>query len=172
MNTSDPASLQNLHDIISPHVVAWLPPAPGWYALGLSIFLLCSWFSVHKYMLWKRNKYRREALIELAVIQKQLADGAGYQQFLPQLAELVKRTAIAAYGRNLVASLTGNDWRGFLDTTGATHLFTTGDGRLLQDCSYQPAARLANFSDEQVAGLQKAVFYWIQKHHPKTQNKL
>ena len=161
MNAS---SLQNLHDIISPQPVAWLPPAPGWYALGLSIFLLCSWFSVQKYLAWKRNKYRREALIELDEIGKQLADNAKYQQLLPQLPQLVKRTAIAAYGRNLVASLTGNDWLAFLDTTGSTHLFTKGSGQLLNDCSYLPAAQLAQFSREQVAGLQKAVSLWIRKH--------
>jgi len=161
-------SLQNLHDIISPQPVSWLPPAPGWYALGLSLFLLCSWFSVQKYLAWKRNKYRREALIELDEIGKQLAGNAKYQQLLPQLPQLVKRTAIAAYGRNLVASLTGNDWLAFLDKTGSTHLFTKGSGQLLNDCSYLPAAQLAQFSREQVAGLQKAVFYWIRKHKALT----
>ncbi len=160
----DPTSLQNLHDIISPEQVAWLPPAPGWYALGFSLFLLCSWFSVQKYLVWKRNEYRREALIELDKIGTQLADNAKYQQFLPQLPQLVKRTAIAAYGRNLVASLTGNDWLAFLDTTGSTHLFTKGSGQLLNDCSYLPAAQLAQFSREQIAGLQKAVSYWIRNH--------
>lgn len=169
MNTPDPASLQNLHDIISPQAVAWLPLAPGWYALGLTLFLLGSWFSVHKYLLWKRNRYRREALVELAAIQKQAADGSVYQQILPQLSELVKRTAIAAYGRNLVASLTGDEWLGFLDTTGSTRLFTQGDGQLLQGGSYQSAAQLAKLSNEQVAGLQEAVFYWIRKHQPLSQ---
>jgi len=166
MNTPDPTSLQNLHDIISPQPVSWLPPAPGWYALGLSIFLLCSWFSVQKYLAWKRNQYRREALIELDELEKQLADSDKYQHVLPQLPELVKRTAIAAYGRSEVASLTGDDWLGFLDKTGSTHLFTKENGRLLQDCSFQPPSRLATFSNEQVAGLQKAVSYWIHKHHP------
>lgn len=169
MNTPDPASLQNLHDIISPQAVAWLPPAPGWYVLSLTLFLFCSWFSVQKYLLWKRNRYRREALIELATIQKQAAAGSVTQQLLPQLSELVKRTAIAAYGRHLVASLTGDEWLDFLDTTGSTHLFTQGDGQLLQGCSYQSATQLAKISDEQVAGLRGAVFYWIQKHQPLSQ---
>lgn len=165
----DPTSLQYLHDIISPVPASWLPPAPGWYALGFSLFLICSWFSVHQYLAWKRNKYRREALIELDVLGKELADNASYQQLLPQLPRLVKRTAIAAYGRNLVASVTGDDWLAFLDKTGSTHLFTKGSGQLLNDCSYLPAAQLAQFSRKQVAGLQKAVFYWIRKHQNSSQ---
>ncbi len=162
----DPGNLQNLHDIISPQPVAWLPPAPGWYALGFSLFLLCSWFAVQKYLAWKRNHYRREALKELGELEKQLADRAQYQHILRQLPELVKRTAIAAYGRSRVASLTGNDWLVFLDKTAATHLFTKGNGRLLQDCLYQPSSQLATVSNEQVAELQKAVTYWIRKHQP------
>ena len=168
----DPTSLQNLHDIISPHSASWLPPAPGWYALGLSIFLLCSWFSVQKYLTWKRNQYRREALKELGELQKQLTDSEKYQQLLPQLSELVKRTAIAAYGRSQIASLTGEDWFAFLDKTVATHLFTKGNGRLLQDCSYQPPAQLLKFNNEQVAGLQKSVSYWIKKHQPLSRDRI
>jgi hypothetical protein len=164
MNNPDPGSLQNFHDIISPQPVAWLPPAPGWYALGFSLFLLCSWFSVQKYVAWKRNKYRREAMIELAALKNQLTDSDKHQQLLPQLPQLVKRTAIAAYGRSAVASLAGDDWLGFLDKTGSTDIFTHGSGRLLNACSYQPAAQLAKFSREQVTGLQKAVSYWIRKH--------
>lgn len=169
MNTSDPTSLQNLYDIISPQPVAWLPPALGWYALGFSIFLLCSWLSVQKYLAWKRNQYRREALIELGELEKQLTESDRYQQVLPQLPELVKRTAVAAYGRSQVASLTGDDWLGFLDKTGSIHLFTKEIGRLLQDCSYQPPSQLAKFSNEQVAELQKAVSYWIRKHQTLSQ---
>ncbi|MBL4903252.1 MAG: DUF4381 domain-containing protein [Desulfocapsa sp.] len=164
MKTPDPTSLQNLHDIISPNPVSWLPPAPGWYALGLTILLLVSWFSALKYQSWKNNKYRREALIELDEIEKELLNSTSAQQLLPLLPKLIKRTAIAAYGRSAVASLTGDDWLGFLDKTVSTQIFTKGSGLLLNDCSYQPAAQLAEFSSKQVAELQDAVSYWIRKH--------
>lgn len=165
----DPSSLQNLHDIISPQPSSWLPLAPGWYVLGLSMLLLSGWFSSQKYLAWKRNKYRREALIELDEFGKELTDSTKYQQLLPQLPQLVKPTAIAAYGRSSVASLSGDDWLGFLDKCASTQLFTKGSRRLLNDCSYLPAAQLAKFSLEQVAGLQKAVSYWIRKHQNPNQ---
>ncbi len=164
MNMSDPGSLENLHDIIAPLPVAWFPPAPGWYALGLSLLLLFSWFSAQRYLAWKRDTYRREALIELDKLEKGLADSAGYKQILVQLPQLVKRTAIAAYGRSRVASLDGVDWLTFLDKTGSTDVFTGGEGKLLSDCPYQSPAKLAAFSREQVTGLLRAVHLWINKH--------
>ncbi|OEU81647.1 MAG: hypothetical protein BA873_04010 [Desulfobulbaceae bacterium C00003063] len=56
MNMSDPASLENLHDIIPPQPIPWFPPAPGWYALGISVLLLLSRFSVHKYLAWRHDR--------------------------------------------------------------------------------------------------------------------
>lgn len=164
----DPTSLQRLHDIVTPAPVSWLPPAPGCYALGLSVLLLLAWFSVNRYRAWQHNGYRREALAQLRRFEKGLADSTQYQQLLPQLPQLVKRTALAAYGRVQVASLNGIDWLMFLDKTGSTELFTKGSGRLLLDCSYQPNTWFATLSNEQVRGLYKAVYRWINKHQQKT----
>jgi len=161
---SDPASLQNLHDIVSPPPVAWLPPAPGWYAMGLSLLLLLGWFAVQKFVKWKRNRYRREALAELADLENQLADSIVHQKLLPQYSQLVKRTAIAAYGRRVVASVTGDEWLIFLDKTADTRLFTQGSGRLLYDCAYQPVTHLTQLAGKEITELHKAVLYWIRKH--------
>jgi len=160
----DPASLQNLNDIITPPPVPWLPPAPGWYAAGLSVLLLFGWFSVTRYGVWKRNKYRREALVTLDGLEKEMADPGQFQKILPLLPQLVKRTAIAGYGRNEVASLAGADWLTFLDKTGVTDAFAAGDGKLLTNCSSLPLAKLAAISREQVTGLFKAVHLWINNH--------
>jgi hypothetical protein len=160
----DPASLQNLHDIITPAPISWLPPAPGWYALSFNLLLLLAWFSVKRYQIRQRNRYRREALLKLSQIEKGLADPNQYQQLLPRLPELVKRTAIAAYGRAPVASLSGSDWLKFLDKTGSTNLFSEGYGKLLRDCSYQSNLWMATLSSEKVNGLCKVVHCWIKTH--------
>ena len=160
----DAASLQNLNDIVIPPPVPWLPPAPGWYAAGFSVLLLLGWFAVKRYGVWKRNGYRREALVVLSGLEKGMADPAQYKKILPQLPQLVKRTAIAAYGRIQVASLAGSDWLAFLDKTGVTDAFTGSSGKVLIDCSSLPSVKLAAFSEEQVTGLFKAVHLWINKH--------
>ncbi len=162
----DPSSLENLHDIIVPAPSPWLPPAPGWYALAVSVLLLITWLLVGKYIDWQHNRYRREALRELGRFEKKLADASQYHLVLPQLTQLVKRTAIAAYGKAQVASLNGVDWLTFLDKTCLTDLFTKGDGQLLNDCSYQTVQWFAKLSSEQIRCLCKAVYFWINKHRP------
>jgi hypothetical protein len=163
----NPGSLQNLHDIVVPAPSPWLPLAPGWYALGFTLLLLLLWFSGKRYRIWQRNRYRREALYALSCIEKSLTDPAQFPQFLPQLPQLVKRTAIAAYGRIQVASLSGIDWLAFLDNTGATDIFSTGPGKILLECSYQSDSRLKTIPRQQVDGLVKAVYHWISKHQTK-----
>ncbi|MCD6533376.1 MAG: DUF4381 domain-containing protein [Deltaproteobacteria bacterium] len=160
----DTTSLQNLHDIVTPAPASWLPPAPGCYASSLSVLLLLAWFLVKRFRAWQRDGYRREALAQLRRFEKELADATQYQQLLPRLPELVKRTAIAAYGRVQVASLNGTDWLIFLDKTGSTELFTKGSGQLLLDCSYQPDTWFATLSNEQVRGLFKTVCRWVGTH--------
>lgn len=160
----DPASLQLLHDIVTPAPVSWLPPAPGWYALGLALGLLSAWILLKNYVKWKKNRYRRQALFELARFEKGLSDNNSRGQTLSQLPQLVKRTAIAAYGREPVAALAGAEWLLFLDKTGSTNLFTKGSGRLLGDCSCQSLTWLAGISQKQTMALHKAVRHWISNH--------
>lgn len=167
----DPTSLQNLHDIITPEPTPWLPPAPGWYALGGSLLLLLAWYGVLKYLSWNRNRYRREALAELQKLGEELKGDASCQKILPHLPILVKRTAIAAYGREQVASLAGDEWLAFLDRTGTMQGFSDGGGHLLNDCSFLPENRLRELSNEQIRQLYKTVDYWIRNHQHNKQNQ-
>ncbi len=160
----DPASLQNLQDIVTPPPAPWLPPAPGWYALSVTFILLLAWIVGKSFKRWQNNRYRREALYELAQLEKKLTGPEPCRQSLAQLPQLLKRTAIAAYGRAPVASLSGDLWLAFLDKTGTCDIFSQGSGRLINDCSSQPLIRLAKISQEQVEELHQAVYYWIKKH--------
>jgi len=105
--TNDPASLQNLYDIVVPPPVPFFPPAQGWYflfAIALLVVLFLANRALHVY---RRNSYRRRAFKELAAITTVL-----------QVAELLKRTALAAYPREQVASLSGEAWLSWLSETG------------------------------------------------------
>jgi len=161
---ADPASLQNLQDIVVPDPIPWLPPAPGWYALGLAGLLLLIWFCANIYLAWNRNRYRREALAALDRFEKELVETTQYWKILPQLPELVKRTALAAHGRARVASLTGSNWLAFLDNTGSTDIFGKGAGSLLLQCSYESATSLETVSKGRISDLCKAIRQWIKKH--------
>ena len=109
--TNNPASLQNLHDIIVSTPVPFWPPAPGWILL-LGLFIMLASFLLFRAVIrYHRNAYRRAALAELRLA----ADGP---EPLPLIASLLKRTALVAYRREQVASLTGETWISWLAMTG------------------------------------------------------
>jgi len=103
------ASLDNLHDIIIPDAVGYLPPAPGWYVLGLLVLALLFHFSMGFYKRYKKSLYRREALDELGSYEEQ-----GKEVTL-HLLTLAKRVAITAYGREEIAKLSGDRWWDFME---------------------------------------------------------
>lgn len=103
---------------------------------------------------WYRNRYRRAALAELDRIE-----GGGNAAGVPlALASLVRRTALAAFPRDKVASLTGREWLAFLDRTADTRVFSEGAGRALEDMAYRS-------TPEDIRPLIGAVRHWIRAHH-------
>lgn len=159
-----PLDLQNLHDIVAPAPVPWLPPAPGWYALGLTGLLFLLWGAAVLLRRWRRNAYRRQALAEWAQLEQARAADTAAHLLLPRLAELLKRTALAAYGRGAVAALSGQSWLDFLDRRSGQPLFAETNGRLLELGSYAPETLVDGFSPEQVQALFRAVRTWLAGH--------
>lgn len=104
---SDPASLANLRDIVTPPPVPWWPLAPGWWFLLTVLGLIAVLMAVHGWRRWRANAYRRAALRAL----RGAADVAS-------IAEILKRAALVAYPRTQVASLSGSAWVKWLAETG------------------------------------------------------
>lgn len=156
----DPASLENLHDIVVPPAVAWWPVAPGWYGVAIVLLAVCGWFLARRLRRWRRNAYRREALRALAQLQ---ADGVqgGVADVLPQAALLLRRVALSAYPRRQVAALYGDRWLEFLDRTGGHGAFAGAAGRVLLAGAYRPAEAPA---PDAVAAALRACERWIRCH--------
>ncbi len=161
---SDPGSLKNLYDIITPEPVAWLPPAPGWYVSAVIALYLIISICLHRFRIWRRNKYRREALAELNRLADQVQNRQQRETALRAMPVLLKRTALAAFRRDTVASLSGRAWLKFLDKTGSTDAFTRGTGRLLPKLAYLSSAAIENISSNQIAELVTLMREWIKKH--------
>ena len=157
-------SLENLHDIVAPAPPPWLPPAPGWYALGLTLLLLLCWRGVSGYRRWQRNHYRRQALAELDRLEQALGRDDTPEQLLPQLPVLIKRAALAAYGRERVASLYGKAWLSFLDRAVSEALFDNASGQLLLRCAYARPAELAQLDQGAVQTLFGVARVWLARH--------
>ena len=152
----DNTSLQNLHDIAVPAPVSWWPLAPGWYVLAavLALALLAVlFFLLRRY---RQNRYRRLALGELSLMRK-----GGMPLYL--LPALLKRTALAAWPREQVASMSGADWHAFLDQSAGVDLFGSGPGLLLDRLSYG-SAEPDGLSESESSQLLAASEAWLRGH--------
>ncbi len=107
----DPASLDNLRDIVEPHSVGWWPLAPGWWVVISILTVVVIVLSVRRWQHWRANAYRRAALREL-----QSATGVA------AIADILKRTALCVWPRDQVASLSGSAWCVWLGRTGGMNV--------------------------------------------------
>ena len=166
MNT-DPTSLDRLHDIIVPTPVPWWPPAPGWWwVMGAALLFLLA-VSFRAFARWQHNRYRREALGRLAILGPALKDPSRRGAALLEMAELLKRTALTAWPRDQVASLTGPDWFKFLDRTGRGTRFSDGLGELLESAVHDPRT-VAALEPRQIEEMTTQIHQWIKTHTADT----
>ena len=100
------ASLQNLHDIVVPEPPPVWPPAPGvWVVLVIVLCVLTALF------LWWRHSRTRSAYRRVGLTLLKSAETTR------DVDVILKRVALAAFPRPLVAPLYGDDWVAFLDRT-------------------------------------------------------
>ncbi len=144
--TTDPASLQNLRGIVEPPPVPWWPPAPGWWVVIGVVACALLLFGWRAWRRWRRNAYRRAARAELARAST-----------VPQVAEILKRTALAAYPRTDVASLSGSAWLDWLEETGGRSV-PESIGRSLT------SAVFGSDDDGASGDLTTFVAQWINRH--------
>ena len=95
----DAASLSNMRDIVLPPPVSWWPLAPGWWLLGLVVITLAAICTFRWVASYRRAAYRRTARRQLQTART-----------LMEVEMVLRQTAIAAYPRREIASLTGQTW--------------------------------------------------------------
>jgi Domain of unknown function (DUF4381) len=147
-NGAHNAPLDKLHDYYQTAPPAWAPQTIGWYVLFGMIGLLLLWFAIRTLRHWLANRYRREALRELA------------RATPDQFSSLLKRTALAVWPREKVASLSGEAWLDFLDGAIATKSFRSAPGNRIEELALLGNA--TSREDEQV--LRDLTAHWIRRH--------
>jgi len=107
----------------APPAPGWWPPAPGWWALA-AILLLAAAAGV-AWLCNPRRRLRRAALRELRRIRATEGDAIGAARAIQNL---LRRYALALFGRDGVARLHGDAWLRFVADRGGDSL----NGRLGQ----------------------------------------
>jgi cbb3-type cytochrome oxidase subunit 3 len=156
--------LEKLHDIVVPAPVSWAPQAPGWYVVFGLVLLGVGWWIYRRLRRFRKNRYRRLALKELTVIERQLQQPERRAKALAEIPALLKWTALAAFPRSEVAALTGEQWLAFLDRNLGGKDFKEGPGRFLSELAYAPAEKTARFSDESIRNLLQLIRRWTKRH--------
>jgi len=135
MNSNWIADLAPEH---APRAPGWWPPAPGWWVASLILVAL-----IAAAIAWWRNPRRRlqrTTLRELKRIRAGAADLTGTAQAIQNL---LRRYALARFGHDGVAALTGARWLAFLGERGGQTLGAAA-GESLLSAAYggQPAPNI------------------------------
>lgn len=140
--------LEQLHDFYQPPPPSWRPQTVGSYVTLSILAILLIALATFLWHRWRTNRYRREALHELANTD------------VRHISELLKRTALSAWPRSDVAALTGSAWLNFLNASVKQAPFdSTAAGQLEAiTCS------TAEPSQEDELAIRRAASVWI-KHH-------
>ncbi|NEK18573.1 DUF4381 domain-containing protein [Rhizobium leguminosarum] len=157
-------ALRSLHDIVVPAPVSWWPQTWGWALVAALLALAALLVFLRWIKRYRANAYRREALALLERISGKLRHPATRADAIQDLAEVLKRTALAAWPRDEVASLSGDGWVRFLD---AHDEDGTGDTleRLLDDFEYHGTEIVADLPSSVCGDLVIAARKWIEQHH-------
>jgi len=141
--SADPVS--DLRDIHLPDPVSFWPPALGWWIallVGIGLIALAVW----AFRRFRTPTVLRTAHHELQGLRESYAANQQNHTLTLGLSRLLRRYAMAVYGRERVAGLTGQQWLAFLNEKGLTRQFTEGAGKVLVSVPYG--------SQESVQGLE------------------
>lgn len=122
--------LKQLSPAHAPPPPSWWPLAPGWWALVfifLTIFIVWFYWTQHQSV-----RLRRKALRELKHLEIEARDSV---QLASKMQNLLRRYAIAMYGRDKVSNLNGDDWLAFIVEHGG-HALKGDAGAALLSAAY------------------------------------
>lgn len=149
-------ALGDFVEVVSPQAVSWLPQTAGWWWLAAALLVAGLYFGWKRLRHWYRNRYRREAMARMTQLQT-AQHGNG---LTGEINKLLKLAAMAAYSREEVASLSGDDWVKFLNKCCGPEVFSAEQGRLLAEGVYRAEPPAA--ADGQL--LIEASLRWLQNH--------
>jgi hypothetical protein len=189
MNPTIP-DISQLKELSLPAPVSYTPQTWGWWLLLALLVAVALLVGVRSYVQWRRDQYRREALVRLAQLRGRSDD----LNALRELPELLKRVALsmplkhrpagAAEGCDLlillfkgkikrsqpsaaptgVAGLGRSEWQAFLQQHSKKKLPDDFSAQLAL-LAYAPDATLRALPAEQRQALFDTCQHWVEHHH-------
>lgn len=148
--------LGDIVEVVSPESISWLPQTAGWAWLGALLLAVLLRYGWHRLRHWHQNRYRREATQRM----QQLAQSEPQDTWLVELNKLLKLTALAAFSREQVARLSGQEWVEFLNRHCASTPFSQDQCNLLARGVYEGSA----VADATRQALFAACLNWVRHH--------
>lgn len=146
-------ALGDFVEVVAPAGINWLPQTTGWLLVTLVVAWYAGRWVWRRLVHWYRNRYRKEALQRLSLL-------ASTESGVAQINELLKITAVTAYGRPAAARLTGDPWPRFLNAQCESAPFSPELSKLLAEGSY----RQQSVEDGLRSRLREATEQWIRWH--------
>jgi len=146
--------LTDLIESPRPSDISWVPTTIAWkilLLLGLGMVLYRIYLLWLKYL---RNAYRRSALKELLSLGQE-------EQDLRKIPLVLRRTALYAYSRRTVASLSAHSWEDWLDTQVLTSDFSGRHKGMINALAYAP---LSSIEQEKIKDFKNHVIQWVRLH--------
>ena len=159
MQPQMPDPLAGLRPNALPDPVGLWPPAPGWWLVGVLILIALVYAGLWLYRLWRKNRYRKQALKEAEKLFNNYLQHQDERRFAHDCNRLLKKVALHAYPKQDIASLSGQNWLEFLATTGNNNVFLDDSGEALGDQRFNPDWT------PNVSALKNLTLNWIRKHH-------
>jgi hypothetical protein len=177
MNPNDAAQLP-LRDIHLPGLVAWWPPAPGWWLIAALTLAALVAFGLY----YRSGRHRRAALRVVGKMRAALEQGAEPVACLQRVSTTLRRFAMTTADQQNVASLRavggvaerpdsdevagliGQRWLRYLDSRWQRDEFSGGSGRLLLAAPY---ARPDAIDRQQALDLTALCADWLKAQRPR-----
>ena len=129
----------DLLDIRDLDAIGWWPLAPGWWLspglLLLLLFLLTLW--IRHLIHYPPGSWRKEADRALRQLRRTHRQHSA-KETASQLSELLRRVAMARFGRQRQASLSGDEWLHWLQQYDPNHFDWPEKGEWLLRLPYAP----------------------------------
>lgn len=124
----------SLKDIHLPETINWWPPAMGWWISAVLMLLLVA------FIIWMYKRITRKTALKTAkkiLLSIKQDTSLNDRDKLSALSNLIRRVSVSLSPREETASLTGQAWLDYLNSTVKGTPFSSDAGHIFANAQYQ-----------------------------------